>query len=536
VSRKTGKSRVNTHSKPLRLTPLGLVGVPLATISLIFAVITLVVIASDQIKFTSPAPLLIAGALIYAATIFFLARSGFANVRELETMGSTDQLSRLPNRRSLHSDIEELSRGDCEVAIALIDLDSFKQVNDHYGHAMGDRLIQSCAALLREACGEEARCYRLGGDEFAAVMGGPAAGTILEGICRGLLERLASPISVERRHVNVGASIGLARSTADARLPSSEMLRRSDVAMYMSKRGGKMRCTWFSETFDQRREAVKEIEDELRAALANREFELAYQPLVDAENGKIVAVESLLRWNRPNGDPIGPNVFIPVAEESGLINPIGLWVLRQSMCDAANWGDIKLSVNISAAQLGNAEFPIKLGELLEETGFEPERLELEITETCLVLDPVVAERSLDVIRGFGVNISLDDFGTGYASIGFLRQFRFEKLKLDRSLVVQAEEDDGSRAMMNSSIAMARAMKMSVTAEGIETQEQAHMVRVAGADQLQGWLYYKALPGAEINELYAAQVNAEIDAHLAQRSSEHKTLSAHEAGRKGEEAA
>ncbi|MDJ0978973.1 MAG: bifunctional diguanylate cyclase/phosphodiesterase [Erythrobacter sp.] len=496
-------------SKPLRLTPLGLVGVPLATITFALALIALVVMASDQVEFRSPSSLLIASALVYAATIFFLGRSGIANVRELESLTVTDQLSRLPNRRLLHEDIDALSNGGEEVAIALIDLDSFKQVNDHYGHTVGDQLIKACADALREACGAEARCYRLGGDEFAAVMGGAAAGTILEGICRGLLERLESPLNIGDRHISVGASIGLARSTADIRLSSSEMLRRGDVAMYMSKRGGRMRCTWFTEAFDQRREAVREIEDELREALANQELDLAYQPLVDAQVGKIVAVEALLRWTRPNGEAVSPSVFIPVAEESGLINPIGLWVLRKALCDAGSWGDIKLSVNISAAQLRNPEFPIKLGELLEETGFPPERLELEITETCLVLDPVVAERTLEVIRGFGVNISLDDFGTGYASIGFLRQFRFEKLKLDRSLVVHAGEDDGSRAMMLSSIAMARAMKMSVTAEGVETAEQADMVRVAGADQLQGWLYYKAMPGYEIDRLYTAQVKDEI---------------------------
>ena len=475
------------------------------------ALIALVVIASDQIEFRSPIPLLISGALIYAATVLLLFKSGFAGVSDLETISSTDQLSLLPNRRSLHADIEALARENDEVAIALIALDSFKQVNDHFGHAVGDQLIQICANMLRDVCGDEATCYRLGGDEFAAVMGGPVAGTILEGICRGLLERLGSPIPVGERHISVGASIGFARSTAEAPLASSEMLRRSDVAMYMSKRGGKMRCTWFNETFDQRREAVREIEDDLRAALTNGEFSIAYQPLVNAEQGRIVAVEALLRWTRPNGETISPTVFVPVAEETGLINPIGLWVLRQAMRDAADWGDISLSVNISAAQLRNPEFPIKLGELLEETGFAPNRLELEITETCLVLDPVVAERSLDVIRGFGVNISLDDFGTGYASIGFLRQFRFEKLKLDRSLVVQAGQDDGSRAMMLSSIAMARALKMSVTAEGVETREQADMVRVAGADQLQGWLYYKALPNDEIDDLYKAQSRSSLAA-------------------------
>lgn len=494
-------------SKPLRLTPLGLVLVPLATLSVVFALIAALVLASDTISIVSPSMLLIAGALTYAATIFLLSRNGIANVRELETLGETDTLSQLPNRRALHSDIENFSESDEEIAIALIDLDAFKQVNDHYGHAIGDQLIQQCAHLLEDTCGEEAQCYRLGGDEFAAVMHGRVAGTILEGMCRSLLEQLQQPVSVGERDISIGASIGLARSTPHDRLPSSEMLRRADVAMSMSKRGGKMRCTWFNETFDQRREAVRELEDEMRLGLAEGEFELAYQPLVDAEQAQIVAVEALLRWNRRDGKTIGPQVFIPVAEESGIINPIGLWVLREAMCNARRWQGITLSVNISAAQLRNPEFPIKLGEILEETQFPAEDLELEVTETCLVLDPVVAERSLDVIRKFGVKISLDDFGTGYASIGFLRQFRFEKLKLDRSLVVQAGEDDGSRAMMLSSIAVARALNMGVTAEGVETVEQADMVRLAGADQIQGWLYYKALPAEEIDVLIEQQEHA-----------------------------
>lgn len=512
---------LSDQSKPLRLTPIGLVMVPLVTVSVVFALVALVVMASDALSFASPAALLIAGALLYAATIFLLSRSGIANVRELETLSNTDALSQLPNRRALHTSIEQFFESEEEVAIALIDLDSFKQVNDHYGHAVGDQLIQECARILQEACGDEAKCFRLGGDEFAVVMHGRVSGTILEGMCRTVLQQLQTPISVGNRQINVGASIGLARSTADNRLPSSEMLRRSDVAMYMSKRGGKMRCTWFNQTFDQRREAVRELEDELRLGLTEGQFELAYQPLVNAQQGQIVAVEALLRWNRTDGKNIGPSVFIPVAEDSGIINPIGLWVLREAVCNALRWPGITLSVNISAAQLRNPEFPIKLGEILEETGFPPHLLELEVTETCLVLDPVVAERSLAVIRKFGVRISLDDFGTGYASIGFLRQFRFEKLKLDRSLVVQAGEDDGSRAMMLSSIAVARALNMEVTAEGVETTEQADMVRLAGCDQIQGWLYYKAMPAAEIDQLIntqASEANKFAASHPGRRAS------------------
>lgn len=414
-----------------------------------------------------------------------------------ETRSDTDTLSLLPNRRALHRDIDQRHVAGEEIAVALIDLDSFKEINDHYGHLMGDHLIRECAKIIREVCAGEAQCYRLGGDEFALSMMGPVAGNILEGICRQILERLAKPMMVGEDEIMVGASVGLSCDHGHEQLGSSELLRRADVAMYASKRAGKMRCTWFTHDLDRNREAQRELDNELRKALANEEFVLHYQPLVDAETRAIVAVESLIRWNRPDGQQIGPHIFIPVAEESGLINEIGVWVLRRACTDALAWGEIMLSVNISAAQLRNSDFPVQLGQILEETGFPPKRLELEITETCLMLDPIVAERNLEVIRGFGVNISLDDFGTGYASIGFLRQFRFEKLKLDRSLVVDAGKDEGSRAMMLSSITVARALKMGVAAEGVETQEQADMVRIAGCDQIQGWLYFKAMPAGQV---------------------------------------
>ncbi len=489
---------------PLHLTSAGLVVIPMTVSSLMTGALALALVVTGSWASASKSALMIVAVLIYALVLFILGRSGFANIRGLEMRAVTDPLTGLPNRHALHDDITRLSRSGDEVALAMIDLDSFKQVNDHYGHAVGDLLIARCAQEIRSVCGGEARCYRLGGDEFAAVMTGKVAGTILEGICRTLLERLGTPLTLDHRHIPVGASIGLTRSTADNRIASSEMLRRADVAMDMSKRGGKMRCTWFNESFDRRRERVREIEEDIRAGITAGEFSLAYQPLVDADDKRIVAVEALLRWDRGTRDPLGPNVFIPIAEDSGLINPLGMWVLRQAVCDALRWGDITLSVNISAAQLRNAEFPIRLGEVLEETGFPPHQLELEVTETCLVLDPVVAERTLDVIRSFGVRIALDDFGTGYASIGFLRRFRFEKLKLDRSLVELAGVDDGSRAMMLSSIALARALDMGVTAEGVETEEQAELVRLAGCDQIQGWLYYRALPAGEIDRLIAEQ--------------------------------
>ncbi|MXO89363.1 EAL domain-containing protein [Altererythrobacter aquaemixtae] len=477
-----------------------LVVAPLAGLTAIFVAVMAVIAASGTT--TSPT-LIVAGLLSYLVVAALLGWFGVNIVSQLEKLGLTDSLSTLPNRRALQAEIRKLKENKTALAVALIDLDGFKMVNDLYGHAVGDALIKSISETLREVCGKEAKCFRLGGDEFAIYMAGPLAGTILEGICRKLLGRFGQPIAIDERRIAIGASVGLSETDGKDGLGASELLRRADVAMYVSKRGGKMRCTWFKGEFDRNIEAIRDMDEELRRALQEGEFVVRYQPLVDAKSREIVAVESLIRWERPDGKQISPTTFIPVAEESGLINAIGLFVLRQACSDAIAWDGIKLSVNISAAQLRNPEFPIQLGQILEETGFEPTLLELEITETCLVLDPVIAERSLDLIRGFGVNIALDDFGTGYASIGFLRQFRFEKLKLDRSLVVDSAEDESMRAMMLSSISMAQALKMDVTAEGVETEAQADLVRSAGCDQIQGWLYFKAMPAEDVTRHLAA---------------------------------
>lgn len=479
-----------------QVSPAVLVIAPVAVLTLISAIIMGLLLSRAGAGSGSVSVILLTGGTAYAVAVVLLVRFGLANIEQLEDLGLTDSLAAVPNRRALHLDY---ARADpaAERALALLDLDGFKSVNDQYGHFVGDRLIKECAKLLSEVCGTDARAYRLGGDEFAVLVVGPIAGNILEGICHTVLARLAEPIVVEERKLTIGASIGLSRSTRRDELSSSELLRRSDMAMYVSKEGGKNRCTWFSDDFDKNRDVAQQIEDDLREALRLRQFRLAYQPLVDAQSGDIVAAEALLRWQRSDGSMVAPGMFVPIAEKCGLIYPIGLWVLRTACRDALNWDGIKLSINVSPVQLRNPEFPIELGHILEETGFPAARLELEVTETYLVTDPVVANRNLDVIRKFGVGIALDDFGTGYASIGFLRNFRFEKLKLDRTMIVDAGRDTGSLAMMASSIAVARAMDMSVTAEGVETAAQADLVRSAGCDQIQGWHYYKAITAPEI---------------------------------------
>jgi diguanylate cyclase (GGDEF)-like protein len=488
---------VRSKISRFRSSPSVSVFAPLALLTTVFAVLMAITIANMGPRISSATLLLAEVGLFYSLAVILLIRIALANVDKLELLSLTDSLSLLPNRRALHQDALRGAHGNAEVAFALIDLDGFKLVNDHYGHVVGDRLIKECSVLLRELCGAEARVYRLGGDEFAILATGPLAGNILEGICRKLLTRLGMPIYIDERAILVGASIGIARHRVGEKFNSQELLRRTDVAMYVSKAAGKMRCTWFSEEFDEDIEAAQKLDVELRRAMANGEFRVHYQPLVDAHTRLVVAVEALLRWERPDGQIIGPSVFVPIAEESGLINGIGRWVMEKALTDALSWEGIKLSVNVSAAQLRNPEFPVELGNLLEEIGFPPQRLELEITETHLVLDSTIVGRSLELIRQFGVAIVLDDFGTGYASIGFLRQFQFEKLKIDRTLVVDAIQDGGSRAMMLASIAVARSLEMDVTAEGVETESQATLARTAGCDQIQGWLYHKAMPADEI---------------------------------------
>ncbi|HVR91995.1 MAG TPA: EAL domain-containing protein [Novosphingobium sp.] len=485
-----------------RLSTLAfLFGAPAAAAALILAVEK-----SQILGATGRTPIIIIGLCLYTiAAVAFLRRERRDRSR-LEQLALSDSLCGLPNRRALHRDIHDDVAADTELAVALLDLDGFKSVNDFYGHSVGDRTINTLALMLREVCDDGAKTYRLGGDEFAIVASGPLAGNILEGLCRKLLLRLVEPIKVDDITITLSASIGLARGQTGQADASSTLLRQADVAMYVAKARGKGRVTWFSEEFDRDRAALQIMDLELRAALERDELRVHYQPLIDSQTGWVCGVEALLRWERPDGQRIGPDQFIPVAEETGLIEAIGLWVLRRACRDTRDWEGIKVSVNVSVAQLRNTQFPLQLGQILEETGFPADRLELELTETFLVGDPAIAGRNLEMLRDFGVGIVLDDYGTGYASIGFLRRFRFEKLKLDRSLIVDAVSDAASRTVMAASVTMAKALGMQVTAEGIETEAHASLARTAGCDQMQGWLYSKAVPARELERQLAVEAN------------------------------
>jgi diguanylate cyclase (GGDEF)-like protein len=440
-----------------------------------------------------------------------VGRNVLRSVAKLAEEAMVDSLSNLPNRRAMRRELDHrLKRGE-KLALALIDLDGFKGINDNYGHHVGDRLIKSIAALLEELVGTRGMIARLGGDEFAVMVPGASAVNELQDIARAMLDKLSRPFRIDERTVLVGASIGMA-SVSLSDLDSSELMRRADVAMYSAKRAGKMRLAWYDEMLDQKQAIARTIEAELRIAIDTEDFDLVYQPVVGIHDKKIVAVEALLRWTSPTRGIVSPSEFIPVAEETGLIDRMGMIVLRRACRDALEWGDIRMAVNVSAAQLRNPEFATELSRVLAETKFPAERLELEITEAYLVYDPDAAGKVLNEIRALGVGVALDDYGTGHASIGFLRQFSFSKVKLDRSLVTDAGLSEEARTVIHANIAVARALNVAVAAEGVETEDQADMMRVAGCDQLQGWLFSRPVTAKEV----AARVLKDYPEHASSR--------------------
>lgn len=441
-------------------------------------------------------PWIAIGAALHLLVGIFVSRRAMRSVATLAEQALMDSLSSLPNRRALRRDLDHrLKRGE-KLALALIDLDGFKGINDNYGHQVGDRLIKSVAELLKEQVGARGMVARLGGDEFAIMVPGAAAVIALQDIARAVLDKLSRPFRIDERTVLVGASIGLASVSLND-FDASELMRRSDVAMYAAKRAGKMRLSWYDEMLDQKQATAQTIETELRASIEAQDFDLVYQPVVDIHDRKITAVEALLRWSSPTRGEVSPSEFIPVAEETGLIDRIGMIVLRRACREGLHWGNVRLAVNVSAAQLRNPEFSMELRRVLAETGFPAERLELEITEAYLVYDPDAACKVLKEIRALGVGVSLDDYGTGYASIGFLRKFSFSKVKLDRSLVAEAGLNEEARTVVQANIAVARALNVAVAAEGVETADQADMMRVAGCDQLQGWLFSRPVTAQDI---------------------------------------
>ena len=406
-------------------------------------------------------------------------------------LANLDSLSGLPNRRALMSRLGEIHAPDREkgavTAVVFVDLDGFKDVNDAYGHETGDTLIKIVAGQFQRLTPQNAILARLGGDEFASLISDPNADELAKTFAMRAIALLEQPIKIGDRNIQVGASIGIA-CAVPGDCDSQELFRRADTAMYDVKANGKGGVKTYSPELDAERQRQQDLETQIRQGLREEEFEVHYQPIVDAATKAIVSVEALLRWPRRPEGAIGPDQFIPVAEASGLINPLGLFVLRRACEDFLNVEGLRLSVNVSPAQFRDPEFEAKVATILSETAFPAERLELELTEGYLIDHPQRAMTAISSLKGMGVSVALDDFGTGYTSIAYLQQYGFDRIKIDKSLAGQIGADKKAGVLVAGAIYLATGLDMAVTAEGVETEEQAALLRLAGCQCLQGFWY------------------------------------------------
>ena len=418
-------------------------------------------------------------------------------------MARHDALTNLPNRVLFRDKMDQsLQRGD-ELAVLFLDLDRFKSVNDSLGHSVGDALLCAVTERLQRVVRGVDTVARLGGDEFAIVQNGarPTDATELAG---QVIEALSEPFEVLGHQVNIGTSIGIAMAPADGREPD-QLLRNADMALYRAKAEGRSTYHFFQPEMDAQMQERRRLELDLRKALLADQFELYYQPLVNIASGHVTGFEALVRWNHPERGVVGPDQFIPVAEDIGLIVPLGDWVLKQACRDAARWpGKLTVAVNLSAAQFRNPMLALSVVSALAHSGLAATRLELEITETVLLQDDQSVLNALHDIRQLGVRICMDDFGTGYSSLSYLRSFPFDKIKIDRSFIKElGKEQSDCVAIIRAVTRLGSSLGMITTAEGVETKEQLEILRAEGCIQAQGYLFSRPKPVAEVPAIIRA---------------------------------
>ena len=423
-----------------------------------------------------------------------------------------DPLTDLPKRTLFTERLEHavamVKRQGGTLAVLCLDLDNFKDVNDTLGHEAGDRLLKAASARLQDSLRQSDTIARLGGDEFAIIQVGAEQPGSAEMLCRRLLALFDQPMHFGDHDTFVGLSIGVALAPADGDDPL-QLLKNADIALYRAKAEGRGTFRFFAPEMDVELQARKALERDLRNALAQGEFELAYQPLIDVANGRIIGVEALIRWHHPTRGIVSPADFIPVAETTGLILPIGEWVLRTASVQATRWPDLSLSVNLSPVQFRHPDLVGLVGDVLEQAGLAPERLELEITEGMLLQDVQAALQTVVDLKQQGVRIAVDDFGTGYSSLSHLHRFPFDKLKVDQSFVHMLESDADAAAIIRSVLGLGKSLGMMTTAEGVETASQLEFLRNAGCDQVQGYHLGRPQSADQLSELRASQDSSQI---------------------------
>ena len=433
-----------------------------------------------------------------AASFNAMSRGIFERENRIAHMAFNDALTDLPNRvffrEQLDARLRASVRHGVDLAILCLDLDGLKTVNDTLGHPIGDATLRAVARLLGEAA-DGGFVARLGGDEFAIIVGGVGDSAGARALAQDIVERLAEPLTVEQHQVLIGASIGIAVAPADG-ADADTLLKNADLALYRARQDGRGAFRFFESALDAEAQARRQIELDLRAAVRNGEFTLDYQPIFAADGGGIVCFEALLRWEHPRDGRISPATFIPVAEETGLIVPIGEWVVQQACRDAARWpSHVRVAVNVSVRQFRAAGLQSVIMQAVAASGIDPRRLELEITESVFLDDAGETLAMLHTLRGIGIRVALDDFGTGYSSLSYLRSFPFDKLKIDKSFVDEIEEPSAA-AIVQSIVALANALGMDTTAEGVEAQAQLDALRAQGCKTIQGFLLGRPMPAAD----------------------------------------
>jgi diguanylate cyclase (GGDEF)-like protein/PAS domain S-box-containing protein len=411
-----------------------------------------------------------------------------------------DALTDLPNRvlfrEKMNEGLARVAADGTAMAVLCLDLDNFKTVNDRQGHAIGDRLLRWVADRLRECVGESGTVARLGGDEFAVLQCGPQPASA-EHLARRLVDIVSRPPPFDDQLVHGGVSIGVAIAPVDG-LEAEQLMKCADLALYRAKAKGRGGYEFFRSEMEEQASTRHLLETDLRGALEAGEFHLVYQPLVKLDSGELTGFEALLRWNSARQGPIGPAEFIPVAEETGLIVPIGEWVLRTACATAAQWpSSVKIAINLSPVQFRARGLASMVTSALAAAGLAPDRLELEVTESALLQDDAATIAILHQLRGLGIRVSMDDFGVGYSSLSYLRKFPFDKIKIDRSFVGTLGESAGSEAIVRTIASLGDNLGMTTTAEGIETAEQLELVRKAGCTEGQGYHFSRPCAAADV---------------------------------------
>ena len=414
-------------------------------------------------------------------------------------MARHDALTNLPNRVLFKDKMEQaLARGD-DIAVMFLDLDRFKGVNDSLGHSIGDALLCAVTERLQRVVADADTVARLGGDEFAIVQS-KATPTLASEMAAQIIDALVEPFDVRGHQVVIGTSIGIALAPNDGTEPD-QLLRNADMALYRAKAEGKGTCHFFQPEMDAQMQERRRLELDLRKALAAEQFELHYQPLVDIASGDVSGFEALLRWKHPERGLVPPDVFIPVAEEIGLIVPLGDWVLKQACRDAVRWPEkLTVAVNLSAVQFRNPTLALSVMSALGQSGLAASRLELEITETVLLQENRAVLDALHQFRKLGVHICMDDFGTGYSSLSYLRSFPFDKIKIDRSFISELGKENDCVVIIRAVMRLGSSLGMITTAEGVETEQQLEILRAEGCMQVQGYLFSRPIPVGEIPAL------------------------------------